>query len=162
MHCLTRNRNTEYGRSCRFSNISSIDEYQSAVPLVDYDQLADSIHRIALGESDVLFDGPAAGLELTGGSCSGGKLIPYSQHSLEDFKTSLYPWIHGMLARLSAAGTLYWSISPDCRHHHDQQYAYPLGLSDADYLQSDLAATFLARSAIPYSGGNSITPLRGL
>lgn len=147
--CLLRNRDTEYGRSYRFNEINSIDDYQARVPVVHYDQLEGSIQRIARGEADILFKGPVAGLELTGGSRSGGKLIPYSQQSMQDFKTSLYPWIHGMLARLSPHGRLYWSISPDCRNHSGSSYAFPIGLSDAEYLKQDLAATYLARSAIP-------------
>ena len=147
--CLLRNRDTEYGRVYRFEEIDSIDDYQARVPVVDYDQLKESIQRIARGDADILFKGPVAGLELTGGSGGGSKLIPYSQQSIEDFKTSLYPWIHGMLARLSPHGRLYWSISPDCRNHSDNSYVFPIGLSDAEYLQPDLAATYLARSAIP-------------
>ena len=82
LSCLTKNRDSAYGRSHHFNKITSVTDYQKQVPVVDYEDLHPYIEDIANGQADILFSGTAVAFERTSGSTSAQKLIPYSTESL--------------------------------------------------------------------------------
>src|SRR5512134_4126595 len=88
---LSRNAHTSYLQ--RYGSPRSIDEFRERVPVVDYDDLLPWIERIRAGESDVLFAGRPVAFERTSGSSSAAKLIPYSCEGLDDFRSSVSPWL---------------------------------------------------------------------
>jgi len=76
MSILERNTETRFGVSHDFSRIRSIADYRSAVPVRSYDGFSDDIALIAQGENNVLTRDPVIAFEQTGGTSSGGKLVP--------------------------------------------------------------------------------------
>ncbi len=151
MHCLARNRDTNYGQLYHFSTISSVVDYQRKVPIVDYEELTPWINLMAEGQQDVLFSGRTIAFEQTSGSTSAQKLIPYSAQSLEDFRRALLPWLASLpdLYAISS-GHAYWALSPATRSPQQTSGGIPIGLPDSAYLGDKLTEFFLQVSAVPF------------
>lgn len=151
MKCLLRNQDTDFGRSYRFSSILSIVDYQNQVPICDYASLNPWIQEMAEGTQDILFAGKTVAFELTSGSTSAQKLIPYSVESLGDFRRALWPWLISLPQRFGInSGTAYWAISPATRRPRETTGGISIGLPDSAYLGPDLSEFFLQVSAVPF------------
>ena len=171
LHMLERNCETEFGKRHSFENIRSVSAFQKNVPLHGYDDFAPAIDRMADGEPDVLFSGRAVAFERTSGSNflnsrpttadsgsrrSAVRLIPYSAHSLQDFRSALLPWLAGLIREHGLTGSAYWSASPAMRQLETTPGGIPIGLADHEYLGQDTAEDFAAVSAVPpWVGGIS-------
>jgi len=150
MECLRCNAMSRYGKDYRFEEISSIKMYQEYVPMVDYETIEPSIKRIAAGEADVLFQGVPTAFEVTGGSTSGGKLIPYSEKSFKDFQSAILPWLYDISQRYGISGkTVYWSISPALRRATTTDGGIKIGVSDSEYLGDIATGTFNDSPVVP-------------
>ena len=76
---------TEYGKKYGFENISSIAEYQKAVPINDYESLKPCIQRILEGEQNILWPSTISWFAKSSGTTSDkSKFIPISKESLDD------------------------------------------------------------------------------
>lgn len=151
LSCLRRNQDTVYGQEYDFKNINSVREYREQVPLVYYDDLAPLIHRIAEGETDVLFAGVPILFERTSGSSGGSKLIPYTENSLMDFQSAILPWLADVVQTYGLSqGKAYWAISPATRAPESTGGGFPVGTSDGVYLGNDAIGAFLELSAVPF------------
>jgi hypothetical protein len=163
---LERNCETEFGKRHSFKNIRSVAAFQKNVPLHRYGDFAPTIGRMADGEPDVLFSGRAVAFERTSGSnalntrpdeATDGssarqstiKLIPYSEHSLQDFRSALLPWLADLIRQHELTGSAYWSVSPSMRRPETTLGGIPIGLADHEYLGQDTAEDFAALSAVP-------------
>lgn len=150
--CLERNADSVYGKKYRFSEIKTPRQYQEQVPLVTYDDLKPYMERLVQGERDLLFKGFPVAFEMTGGSSSGAKLIPYSRESLLDFRAALLPWLGELIRREGLGeGSVYMAISPALRGKSEAIAGVPLGLSDGAYLGDGIAELFSEISAVPFS-----------
>ncbi|MFH1022807.1 MAG: GH3 auxin-responsive promoter family protein [Planctomycetota bacterium] len=111
---LRRNRNTRYGLRYGFQNIRTVEDYQTRVPLVSYEELTPFVSAVAEGEPDVLTPGLPMLFEPTSGSMSASKLIPYTRALKTEFQAAIAPWIFDLLQHHPAVrrGRAYWSISP--------------------------------------------------
>ena len=147
--CLQRNQQTEIGRRYDFASIDSPDTYRDVLPIVDYEQFAGDIERIAAGDTEVLFAGGAVAFERTGGSSDGSKLIPYSAASLSDFRGAITPWLRRLIAGHHLQGSAYWAISPAMRQPEVTPGGIAIGIDDSDYVAKELASAMLAASAMP-------------
>ena len=78
---LERNRDTEYGRKYRFSDIKSINDYQSFVPMSDCESLRPYITRMTKGEDSVLTSDKPIFFGLTNGTTNHPKFIPVTKYS---------------------------------------------------------------------------------
>lgn len=150
MNCLRRNSNCDYGRAHNFKQIDSVADYRELVPVITYEDIAPGIHKMYDGQADVLFGGSPVAFERTGGSNSGGKLIPYSRHSLDDFRAALLPWLANAI-ELSGitSGSGYFSISPATRRPEVSPGGVPVGLPDGAYLGTAAMEQFAGISAVP-------------
>lgn len=147
--CIERNEKTEYGMRYGFKDIHTIEDYQREVPLVEYEDISSFITRIAEGEDDILFKGEPIAFEVTGGSSSGGKLIPYTQEGLKDFQQAILPWFMQTAKNYKVNfKESYWSISPALRDKEKTTRGIDIGVSDAAYL-GDGAGSALAGGMIP-------------
>ena len=76
---------TEYGKKYRFEDINSISDFQSKVPINDYETLKPYIQRILEGTQNVLWPSPITWLAKSSGTTSDkSKFIPVSKESLDD------------------------------------------------------------------------------
>lgn len=111
---LRENAATAFGRRYCFSEIRGVEEFQDRVPLTTYADFEPWIERIAAGERDVLTRSPVRALELTGGSTSAAKRIPYTAAMQREVRRAVAPWVFDLYKdrpRL-AFGCAYWSITP--------------------------------------------------
>ncbi|MFL6194162.1 MAG: GH3 auxin-responsive promoter family protein [Thermoanaerobaculia bacterium] len=111
---LRENAATAFGRAHGFAAIRSAEEFQDRVPLAGYGDFAPWIERIAAGEANVLTRSPVKALELTSGSSSAAKRIPYSAAMQREIRRAVAPWVFDLYKarpRL-ALGCAYWSITP--------------------------------------------------
>lgn len=142
---LQRNAASEFGRRHGFGRIQTVEDFRAAVPISTYDDIRADIERKAEGEAGVLTSEPVVAFEMTGGSTSGGKLVPNTTRSLAAFRDAVLPWLGDMAARHPqlAHGRAYVSISPATRRPQTTTGGLPIGLgSDAAYLGADLAPAF--------------------
>lgn len=145
------NAGTAFGRAHGFDRIDSYAAFRAAVPIRGYDGFAQAISEMAAGGGNGLFADPLIAFERTGGTTSGGKLIPYGPTALEGFAAAVLPMLHDLLTRHPkiAEGRLYASISPATRAPETTPSGIPVGLvSDAAYLGT-LAGPFSRLLAVP-------------
>ena len=79
---LKRGSKTLFGSNHNFYQIKSYKDFQSAVPVRDYEDFKDYIERIMSGESNILGPGKPIYLAITSGTTSGIKYIPITKESL--------------------------------------------------------------------------------
>lgn len=143
---LFRNKECSYLK--QWGSPTSQQAFCSSVPIVDYDDIRESINQIANGGSSILFEGRPIAYEMTGGSTSGSKLIPYTIEGLADFRATLLPWLANVVNRHQINGSAYFSLSPAGR---DQEFLMdiPIGLTDIAYIGDDLAPAVASVMAVP-------------
>ena len=111
---LRENAATAFGRQFRFAEIRGVEEFQARVPLATYADVEPWIDRIVAGEREVLTRAPVRALELTGGSTTAAKRIPYTAAMQREIRRAVAPWVFDLYKdrpRL-ALGSAYWSITP--------------------------------------------------
>ncbi|MBI6545490.1 MAG: GH3 auxin-responsive promoter family protein, partial [Cyanobacteria bacterium NC_groundwater_1444_Ag_S-0.65um_54_12] len=135
---LQDNAQSAYGRQYGFASLRTIAEYQSAVPIVDYDDLQPWIERIMQGELGVLTVEPTLMLEKSAGSTAAAKYIPYTKRLLGEFQLATNAWLYDLLLKrpqLRACGA-YWSISPVARLREYTAGGLPVGfVDDTEYFR---------------------------
>lgn len=148
--CLAANAACEYGRQHHFSSVKSVTDYQQKVPLTTYSELSPFITRMTNGEEDLLCSAPVLAFELTGGSHSGGKLLPYTAAGLSDFRLAVTGWLRDVIRRFDlTSGHVYWALSPAVTRMTQTVGGIPVGGGDALYLGVDNLAAFSELSAVP-------------
>ena len=88
---VTSAQYTEFGRKHNFSELFTVKDFKSAVPIHDYNDLKSFIERIMHGEQNILWNTPIYWFAKSSGTTSDkSKFIPISDESLEDghFKAS--------------------------------------------------------------------------
>ncbi len=111
---LKNNRDTSFGRRYKFGKLVSIPSYQASVPISTYEDYTADIERIGRGEKNVLSHSPVRLFELSSGSTSPSKLIPYTQQLQKEFQAGISAWIYNLFQNYPDLkdGPAYWSISP--------------------------------------------------
>lgn len=111
---LKNNRDTEYGLRHGFGSIASVAAYQQRVPLTVYDDYLPEIERLKAGQTAVLTQEPVERFELSSGSTSGSKLIPYTATLRAELRRGLAVWIADLYRHYGELlhGPAYWSITP--------------------------------------------------
>ncbi|MCC7119360.1 MAG: GH3 auxin-responsive promoter family protein [Anaerolineales bacterium] len=136
---LTQNRNTAYltHHATRITNCHL--PITNSLPITTYDDYAPYITRIANGEANVLTRDPVQLFELSSGSTSASKMIPYTRTLKREFGFGLSAWIHDLFTHRPAlmAGPAYWSISPLTAGPRRTPAGIPIGFEeDSAYLGS--------------------------
>ena len=101
---LSVNASSAYGRKFAFSRLRTAREFQSAVPIVGYDELRPWIEKIKSGEVAVLTNEPVLMLEKTSGSSTAAKYIPYTLSLRREFQRAVE--VDGILIHVINAGQL--------------------------------------------------------
>jgi hypothetical protein len=143
------NASSAYGRKFGFSRLRNTHEFQSAVPIVDYDELRPWIERIKAGEQAVLTEEPVLMLEKTSGSSSAAKYIPYTASLRREFQRALGAWMFDLYAHhpTMVSGTAYWAITPLARETEVTAGGLRVGFeNDTEYLGA--AERFLLRKIL--------------
>jgi len=134
---LRGNASSAYGRKFGFSRVRTAREFQSAVPIVGYDELRPWIERTKAGEQRVLTEEPVLMLEKTSGSSTAAKYIPYTSSLRREFQRALGAWMFDLYAHQPAmvCGTAYWAITPLAREPEITSGGLRVGFeNDTEYL----------------------------
>ncbi len=134
---VKKNVNTEYGEKYNFDKINSYDDYKKYVPITSYEDYQPYINKICDGEKNVLTAEDVTLLELTSGSSSGKKLIPYTKTLKHEFKCGINPWLYDIYKNFKGvkSGKSYWSITPVTDKKSYTKCGIPIGFEeDSEYL----------------------------
>jgi hypothetical protein len=158
---LQVNQGTDFGRRFGFAKLASATDYQRAVPLTNYDDYGEAIDQIGRGAAKVLTTEPVRLFELSSGSTSASKLIPYTATLQAEFQRAIAPWIFDLYARNAAlrGGPSYWSITPVTEGRRTTSGGLPIGFDeDSAYLGAWGQWLVEAALAVP----NAVKHLRDL
>ncbi len=82
---LQRAAETEYGKKYNFASITTIEEFQRAVPIIDYEGVKSYVERLRSGEQNILWPSEIKWFAKSSGTTSDkSKFIPVSKEALED------------------------------------------------------------------------------
>ena len=82
---LNNAEKTEWGIKHKYSKINSVEDFQKAVPLQDYNDIKPFVDRLRQGEKDLLWPGEVKWFAKSSGTTSDkSKFIPVTKESLED------------------------------------------------------------------------------
>lgn len=158
---LTANAESAYGRTHRFSEIRSYQEFCRRVPIVHPEELDPWIARIQRGERGALVSEEVTRLVPTSGSSGGRKLIPFTVTFQKEINAAIAPWMVDLCQKHPSMpfGRAYWSISPAMPAAVDENSAVPIGFDDdSAYLGGFRQRLAEATFAVP-SGLRRITDL---
>ena len=79
---LQDNKDTEYGKLHKFSEIKNIDDFRKNIPVSTYDDFAPYIERMKNGEENLITSSKVLGYSRTSGSSGVPKYIPATESSL--------------------------------------------------------------------------------
>jgi len=129
---LFENKGTEFGRKYCFPGIKSVEDFRRNVPLSVYEDYAGSIEKIAAGEKNILTAEDVRMLELSSGSTSASKLIPYTGGLKEEFQRGLRPWLYDLYTNQAGlkSGKSYWSVTPATGQNRVSKGGIPIGFDD--------------------------------
>lgn len=133
---LRQNSGCAYGARWQFSRLRGPRDFQSAVPIVSYEDLAPWIRRMTDGEPDVLTSERVLMFEKTSGSSDSAKYIPYTASLREEFRTAIGAWMCDLYRHHPRLiiGNAYWSLTPLARKKEYTRGGLPVGFeSDAEY-----------------------------
>lgn len=91
-----------------------LKEFQRNLPIINYDDMVNFIEMEKNGEKNILLSDKIELFELTSGSSSSTKYIPYTKNFLKNYMSAIYTWLYDLYKnnKFLYAGTVYWSISP--------------------------------------------------
>lgn len=133
---LEKNMNTVYGKKYNFSKIKNFEEYKEKVPLTVYEDYLKYIEQIKRGEKNILTMEDVKLLELTSGSMSASKLIPYTEGLKKEFQAGIKPWIYSLYSSCPEMkkGKSYWSVTPVTTEKKYTSGKIPIGFEeDSEY-----------------------------
>ena len=100
MELMSANKDTEYGKKYSFADISSIEEYQSRVPITEYEDYTGYIDRmVSNSEDNLIYAEKPVWYNKTSGTVGKPKMIPYSQRMRDQFARYSLGYQSGLLYR---------------------------------------------------------------
>ena len=81
---IFKGKDTLFGKNHQFAKINSIKDFQTQVPVRDYEEFKGYIEEIKLGHPNVLWPGTPLYLSTTSGTTSGIKYIPITRSSIRN------------------------------------------------------------------------------
>ncbi|MBP9022796.1 MAG: GH3 auxin-responsive promoter family protein [Spirochaetes bacterium] len=133
---LDSNKDTVYGKKNGFEHIKTIEEYQKSVPVATYEDYRLFIEDIKIGKNNILTKEQILLFELTSGSASASKYIPYTNGLKKEFQKGLKPWIYNLYSSYRGIrwGQSYWSITPAGTKKKYTEGGIPVGFEeDTEY-----------------------------
>lgn len=133
---LMKNMNSLYGKKYNFSEIKNYEEYKNKVPLTIYEDYLKYIEQIKRGKKHILTMEDVKLLELTSGSMTASKLIPYTEGLKKEFQAGIKPWIYSLYISYPEIkkGKSYWSVTPVTTEKKYTSGNVPIGFEeDSEY-----------------------------
>ena len=153
LEILKTNKNTEYLKNfeteSQILNIENekelIEKFQNKIPVVNYEDIKEFVEREKNGESNVLLSDKIKLFELTSGSTSDVKYIPYTEKFLKSYMNGVFAWIYNLYQNNKRLflGSSYWSVSPILKREAVTSGGIRVGIEDDTSYFDKVSAFFL-------------------
>ena len=154
LHLLQKNRETRFGREHRLDTIVSVEDYQRKVPISLYEDFAPYIERIASGSAAELTAEAVLLFELSSGSVTASKMIPYTKSLQEEFQAGIKPWLYDLYQSFPKLrqSQSYWSVTPVGQQQRCTEGGIPIGFEkDSEYLGGVVQSLYRVLLPVPDS-----------
>ena len=153
LEILKTNKNTEYLKNfeteSQILNIENekelIEKFQNKIPVVNYEDIKEFVEKEKSGESNVLLSDKIKLFELTSGSTSDVKYIPYTEKFLKSYMNGVFAWIYNLYQNNKRLflGSSYWSVSPILKREAVTSGGIRVGIEDDTSYFDKVSAFFL-------------------
>ena len=153
LEILKTNKNTEYLKifetESQILNAENekelIEKFQNKIPIVNYEDIKEFVEREKSGESNVLLSDKIKLFELTSGSTSDVKYIPYTENFLKSYMNGVFSWIYNLYQNNKRLflGSSYWSVSPILKREAVTSGGIRVGIEDDTSYFDKVSAFFL-------------------
>lgn len=153
LEILKTNKNTEYLKifetESQILNAENekelIEKFQNKIPIVNYEDIKEFVEREKSGESNVLLSDKIKLFELTSGSTSDVKYIPYTKKFLKSYMNGVFSWIYNLYQNNKRLflGSSYWSVSPILKREAVTSGGICVGIEDDTSYFDKVSAFFL-------------------
>ena len=153
LEILKTNKNTEYLKifetESQILNAENekelIEKFQNKIPIVNYEDIKEFVEREKSGESNVLLSDKIKLFELTSGSTSDVKYIPYTENFLKSYMNGVFSWLYDLYQNNKNLflGSFYWSVSPILKREAVTSGGIRVGIEDDTSYFDKVSAFFL-------------------
>ena len=153
LEILKTNKNTEYLKifetESQILNAENekelIEKFQNKIPIVNYEDIKEFVEKEKRGESNVLLSDKIKLFELTSGSTSDVKYIPYTEKFLKSYMNGVFAWIYNLYQNNKRLffGSSYWSVSPILKREAVTNGGIRVGIEDDTSYFDKVSAFFL-------------------
>lgn len=153
LEILKTNKNTEYLKifetESQILNAENekelIEKFQNKIPIVNYEDIKEFVEREKSGESNVLLSDKIKLFELTSGSTSDVKYIPYTEKFLKSYMNGVFSWIYNLYQNNKRLffGSSYWSVSPILKREAVTSGGIRVGIEDDTSYFDKISGFFL-------------------
>ena len=153
LEILKTNKNTEYLKifetESQILNAENekelIEKFQNKIPIANYEDIKEFVEREKSGESNVLLSDKIKLFELTSGSTSDVKYIPYTKKFLKSYMNGVFSWIYNLYQNNKRLflGSSYWSVSPILKREAVTNGGIRVGIEDDTSYFDKVSAFFL-------------------
>ena len=153
LEILKTNKNTEYLKifetGSQILNAENekelIEKFQNKIPVVNYEDIKEFVEKEKSGENNVLLSDKIKLFELTSGSTSDVKYIPYTEKFLKSYMNGVFAWIYNLYQNNKRLflGSSYWSVSPILKREAVTSGGIRVGIEDDTSYFDKVSAFFL-------------------
>ena len=153
LEILKTNKNTEYLKTfetgSQILNAENekelIEKFQNKIPIVNYEDIKEFVEKEKSGENNVLLSDKIKLFELTSGSTSDVKYIPYTERFLKSYMNGVFSWIYNLYQNNKRLflGSSYWSVSPILKREAVTSGGIRVGIEDDTSYFDKVSAFFL-------------------
>ena len=153
LEILKTNKNTEYLKifetESQILNAENekelIEKFQNKIPIVNYEDIKEFVEKEKVGKSNVLLSDKIKLFELTSGSTSDVKYIPYTENFLKSYMNGVFAWIYNLYQNNKRLflGSSYWSVSPILKREAVTSGGIRVGIEDDTSYFDKVSAFFL-------------------
>ena len=153
LEILKTNKNTEYLKTfeteSQILNAENekelIEKFQNKIPIVNYEDIKEFVEKEKSGENNVLLSDKIKLFELTSGSTSDVKYIPYTEKFLKSYMNGVFAWIYNLYQNNKRLffGSSYWSVSPILKREAVTNGGIRVGIEDDTSYFDKVSAFFL-------------------
>lgn len=153
LEILKTNKNTEYLKTfetgSQILNAENekelIEKFQNKIPIVNYEDIKEFVEKEKVGKSNVLLSDKIKLFELTSGSTSDVKYIPYTEKFLKSYMNGVFSWIYNLYQNNKRLflGSSYWSVSPILKREAVTSGGIRVGIEDDTSYFDKVSAFFL-------------------
>ncbi|NWO19306.1 GH3 auxin-responsive promoter family protein [Leptotrichia sp. oral taxon 223] len=153
LEILKTNKNTEYLKifetGSQILNAENekelIEKFQNKILIVNYEDIKEFVEKEKSGENNVLLSDKIKLFELTSGSTSDVKYIPYTEKFLKSYMNGVFAWIYNLYKNNKRLflGSSYWSVSPILKREAVTSGGIRVGIEDDTSYFDKVSAFFL-------------------